>query len=167
MEDCLPSRCSEIQQLSSLVRHLQAPIILKVVVVHCGSPQIELNQQRSRPETGDRSGAGGAEPGWAWQSVQSSPKNAYGTAVFRLLGLAAVAQSRAGLKTEGTDDCEAWMCTQHPKKPLDNAKDMLENIQWVSVASIEGTFFIPRCSLIRASSQRWPQTIWYVVKKKP
>jgi len=57
------------------------------------------------------------------------------------------------------------MCTQHPKKPLDNAKDMLENIQWVSVAWIEGTFFVPRCSLIRASSQRWPQTIWYVVKK--
>jgi len=100
-------------QLSSPVRHLRAPIILTVVVVRCGSPQIQLNQQRTRFETGDRSGAGGAR-----QSVQSSLKNVYGTAVFRLPGLAAVAQSRAGLKTDGTDDCEACLLvlsvTVHP-----------------------------------------------------
>ena len=30
-------------------------------------------------------------------------------AVFRLQGLAAIVQSRAGLKTDRTDDCEAWL----------------------------------------------------------
>jgi len=88
------------------------PIILTVVVVRCGPPQTELNQQRTRPETGGWSGAGGAGPGGAWQSVQSSLKNIYGMAVFRLPGLAAVVQSRAGLKTDGTDDCEA--CSTQP-----------------------------------------------------
>jgi len=62
------------RQLSSPVRHLRAPIILTVVVVRCGSPQIQLNQQRTRLETGDRSGAGGAGPGRARQFVQSSLK---------------------------------------------------------------------------------------------
>ena len=47
--------------------------------------------------------------GRARQSVQSSLKNVYGTAVFRLPGLAAVVQPRAGLKTDGTDGCEACL----------------------------------------------------------
>ena len=66
-----------------------------------------MNQQRTHPETGDRSGAWGAGPARARQSVRSSLKNVNGTAVFRLPGLAAVVQSRAGLKTDETDDCEA------------------------------------------------------------
>jgi len=99
-----------LSQLSPRVRHLRTPVVLTVIVVRCGSPQIQLNQQRTRPETGGRSGAGGAGPGRARQSVQPLLKNVYGTAVFRLSGLAAVVQSRAGLKTDGTDgtdDCEA------------------------------------------------------------
>ena len=78
---------------------------------------MQRNQQRTHPETGDRSGAGGAGPGRARQSVQSSLKNVYGTAVFRLPGLAAVVQSRAGPKTDGTEDCEACPPLQSRSAP--------------------------------------------------
>ena len=128
------------RQLSSPVRHLRAPIILTVVVVRCGSPQIQLNQQRTRLETGDRSGAWGAGPGRARQSVQSSLKNVYGTAVFRLPGLAAVVQSRAGLKTDGTDDCEAWLglafqcpwCRESPKSARCSAPRPRVSGPWIN-----------------------------------
>jgi len=59
----------------------------------------------------------GAGPGRAQQSVQSLLKNVYGTAVFRLPGLAAVVQSRAGLKTDGTDGCEACIQSTDQTRP--------------------------------------------------
>jgi hypothetical protein len=79
-------------------------------VVRRGSPEIQLNKHRTRtetPETGDR-GTGFGRGGRARQSVQSSLKNVYGTAVLRLPGLAAIVQSRAGLKMDETDDCGPW-----------------------------------------------------------
>jgi hypothetical protein len=76
------------------------------LLVVLAPPQIQLKQQRTRPGTGV--GGVGAGPGRAPQSVQSSLKNIYGTAVLRLPGLAATVESRAGLRTDGTDYCEAW-----------------------------------------------------------
>ena len=59
-----------LRQLSPPVRHLRTPVVLTVIVVRIGPPQIQPNQQRTRPETGGRSGAGGrARPGPAVRPV--------------------------------------------------------------------------------------------------
>jgi hypothetical protein len=50
----------------------------------------------------------GGGPGRGPQSVPSSLKNIYGTAALRLPGLAAILQSRARLRMDRTDYCEAW-----------------------------------------------------------
>jgi len=90
-------------------------------------------------------------PGQARQSVQSSLKNVYRTAILWLRGLAAIVASRAGFRMDGTDDCEAWNQPENPV-PQENRAGNTERIQRANLAS-ESSERVQRAYLARESAR--------------